>query len=150
MGSWVLPWRQHNKSWMKESKIYQNPPTGNNGWLRSEHKWSVLWETPKGISQAKLSWNLTQNVNGTKGAKTVWNVLSDDQQSILLSLKEGRGNLESSKSWLRLNPRENWVGALRKKTRKLEAPLDSSMSLERPQARKNPLSSHETTVPVKP
>ena len=33
---------------------------------------------------------------------------------------------------------------------KLEVPLDSSMSLGRPQVRKNPLSSKETTVPAKP
>ena len=42
------------------------------------------------------------------------------------------------------------MGALRVKARKLEVPLDSSVSLESPQARKNPLSSHETTVPGKP
>ena len=42
------------------------------------------------------------------------------------------------------------MGALRIKASRLEAPLDSTMSLESPQARKNPLSSHETTVPVKP
>ena len=41
------------------------------------------------------------------------------------------------------------MGALRMKASKLEAPLDSSMSLENPQARKNPTSSHETTVPGK-
>ena len=38
------------------------------------------------------------------------------------------------------------------KASKLEAPLDSSVSLgreENPQARKNPKSSHETTVPRK-
>ena len=33
------------------------------------------------------------------------------------------------------------------KASKLEAPLDSSMLLESPQARKNPLSSHELTIP---
>ena len=33
------------------------------------------------------------------------------------------------------------------KASKLEAPLDSSMLLESPQARRNPLSSHELTIP---
>ena len=41
------------------------------------------------------------------------------------------------------------MGALRMKASKLEAPLDSSMPLESPQARKNPLSSYEKTVPGK-
>ena len=37
-----------------------------------------------------------------------------------------------------------------RRRQKLEVPLESSMLLGRPQVRKNPLSSRETTVPRKP
>ena len=89
-------------------------------------------------------------MNGKKGAKRrIGEKLRGDQQIILLSLRreEEISNLQYPGSDL-TKGRLEWEHSGRRQ--KLEAPLDSSMSLGRPQARKSSLSSHETTIPVKP
>ena len=69
----------------------QRIPKKNN-WQRMETvirtKSSVLRKTLKENPQVKLSWNLTQYVNGTEGAKRrIGERLRGDQQIILLSLR---------------------------------------------------------------
>ena len=72
----------------EEIQKIPKPPSWQRRVTEIRTKWSVLRKTPKGIPQVRLSWNLTQNVNGTKGAKRrIGEKLRGDQQIILLSLR---------------------------------------------------------------
>ena len=142
----MRPWWQHNKTWVKESKIYQNPPAGAEGDWDQNINDLYSERPPKEFRRSDSPETLHRMWMEPRVPKRFGMFLSDDQQSILLSLRREEEILNLQKHDL------NWPkGDLRQSVRRqnIEVPLDSSMSLGRPQVRKNPLSSTETTVPRK-
>ena len=136
-GGWLgrLSATQEAAMWIMDEenlKLTKNLNLVTRGWLRSEHKWSGLWLSPNCFTGQKISWLPCTNVKWNQGCQKRFDMLfSVNQQSKLLSLKEGKGQSRTfnilTQTWLK----ENWVGALRMKASKIEAPLDSSMSLEK-------------------